>query len=840
MQYIFGDNRSSYAMIYTDGNASEAQKLHGLLRFPITPNEKFNTFGFITYGTNSNCPFLFSIKKDKSIPRSCYYVHGFNRDANPEYFSGGFFEDLCTDFISQETFDLLRDGGDAQPVLATNAVVAQTAKQSNLINKNVLCETIAQLYQKNKVMLAVDDSIYNDDVARSIVYQVFTYLSPSLRKATSFLTSVVEIGNAEVMLRVVPLSMLENSRESYMNIDGSNLTFDANSEFHNLAQKLMGEDAHFRTVFFENFEYLYSGYDSSYKKQNAEELFGAITRGDYERLEKIIDSHLTKTIVHQKEEMSSFCKSLCKFYNDVSQLESRLVFKETDVIKPAELFSTNNLFIYKLMLFSDIGADFLKNRLANACASVVISESNAVAMSEALKVAETNASNENLKPHEKYFYAGILNPVYKQCLVGRLVNYAGIRKNITEAIKKDLSPREPIEPSEFNEIKEILIGKAKVEAEKSADKNINPTAFIEKVVLQEMNLHNESYMTGQKDGTPRYPNEVVLSKLTALETAIQSGESNASIENMFADVFKVQSNYNFMIDNLIALYTIRSYNNGSFKPAFYRAIGQNFRSDSVTKRIEAYDPILAIAFVFEVCANLDKAFELAFACLEKNKQTINKNYASYAETSAKRICRALKHNQNFASADKKRLASEVDRAMRKHDANSNVCAILDVLKSFCKSGTVKTASAKKAATTRMLLAVVSTVAIIAIALAVIFAFDIISFNSDETASDGDVETSEVVETSDVSEDGAVSAGEEVSDAEDVTDDESSAESEVSNATPSEDDTDEGNADESNTDESNADESNADESNTDESNTDEGNIDDPENQNPNPDDNGGDA
>jgi hypothetical protein len=63
MQFVFGDNRASYAVIYTDDDKNTANRVRELLRFSIAPNEKFNNIGYLPYGTNSNNAFFFCIKK---------------------------------------------------------------------------------------------------------------------------------------------------------------------------------------------------------------------------------------------------------------------------------------------------------------------------------------------------------------------------------------------------------------------------------------------------------------------------------------------------------------------------------------------------------------------------------------------------------------------------------------------------------------------------------------------------------------------------------------------------------------------------------------------------------
>ncbi len=728
MQYIFGDNRSSYAMIYTDGTDADAQKLNGLLRFPIVPNEKYNSRGFLSYGTNGCCALFFEIKKDRTIPRSCYFTHGFSREGDPSYYgSAQFLEDIFAQFITQEKFDVIRDGAEGGFEMRADSTLCAQADQASVIDPRVLREAVANLYQKNPVLLAIDDDKYSDAAVCAILKRIYTYLTPCLRKATSFLSAIVDTGNAEVMIRIVPKSMLAEVRTPYMNVDGSDFVPGAEDVFHKLTDALMDASMpQWKAVFFENYEVLYSGSDSVYKKQNAEELYITIADGDLVKLEKIVDGYLLKHSVTRSAEITKLAETLRTPYNKESELEKRFVFEAKDVLAPEQILANNNLFIYKAMLFSDIGKAFLDKYIRKACADTVISEENYETLIRALKTVDVAIKDESAKVQDAYFYKQIAGAVYLGDVQPRLLGYKQLRKGLVEAIMNVIAPMEPIEPSEWAELKAQLLNEAVADIEKHPDKNINITSFIDGKIEETMNTHNEEFMSGAK-GVVKYPNEIVVAKLAQIEEAIAAGTPSNDLVPMFTEALRFQDNYRFMMNDLLAQFVIRAYRKGEIRGicGFFKANCDETRVDEVITKVKQYDLATALAFTLDVPVNADKALGKVLTAIMKNEAENSKMTPSAIKAFADVVGAALQRyiGQNASQAE--RVVPSFRKAMDSCDKKSNTHQILESVLHVSKNGASKDAGGNGGKKNEMMLGAVTLVAAIAIALAGLFAVGLI-------------------------------------------------------------------------------------------------------------------
>lgn len=726
MQYIFGDNRSSYAIIYTDGTQSEAQKLNSLLRFPIVPNEKYNNLGFLPYGTNSGNSLFFCIKKDKSIPRSCYFTHAFSREADPEYFSGDkLLDDIFADFIGQEDFDLLRDGGKSEVALRIDNELSAAADRKLIIDQRVLREAVASLYQKNKVLLVIDDENYSDNYVKVVLKQIFKYLTPSLRKATSYLSAVVETGSFEIMLRIVPKSMVADIREEYMNVNGSDFKAKSDTVFHELADFVMSESSpQQRKFFFKNYEVLYSGFESTYKKQNAEELFVTVANGDVQKLEKIVDGFLSKNVVERKEDITKCACNLSTVYNQESELTKRFVFEQSDIMNPAKILSNNSLFFYKLMLFADNGDAFAIQRLGEACKNIIISNDNCDAAINAARAVSQSAKDVSLKIQDKYFYEKLALPVYEKVLLARCLDFRAMREKATSLVDEAVAQMGPIEPSKSKEIKNNLVNSA-VEAVSeytSKDKNLRIADYIDLYTKNKMVQHNQDLMSGAKGGEVKYPNEIVLAKLAEIESALNSGKNNAAAEALIKEALGFQKEYRFMVDNLLALYAVKTYQSGNIKgiSSFVRTNLDMARLEAVVSKMAVYEPSVAMGFILDVYHDFNKALDNVLVNIGKTNSYIDKLEAGQADAYIATVCLALKRCMESHSAEKKDIANKIQSSMSGCDKKSNVYKLLDSMKYVVKNGDLKKASSG-GAVKDILLAVVSVIAVAAISSTILFA-----------------------------------------------------------------------------------------------------------------------
>ena len=771
MQYIFGDNRNRYAVIYTDGKQQEAEKLNSLLRFSITPNEQYNTLGFLTHGINSNCPLFFEIKKDKTIPRSCYFTHAFSREADPAYFgSEAFMNDLFVKFATQDEFDKLRDGTPEErvaPALQADLQAASLADRKELLDSKVLRETVTNLYQKNKVLLAIEDEQYSDALVRVLLKQIYTYLTPSLRKATSFLSAKLD---ADVTLRIVPKSMVADARESYLLIDGSNFVSQGETVYHQLADYLL-EEGHpaRRSNFYSYFEVLFSGYDSVYKKQNMEDLFRTLVlEKDVLKLEKIVDSYLQKHSITEKEALPEFiAKNMTNVFAQEAALANRFVLDTGDVLQPAKILSTNNLFFYKVMLFSDVGEEYLKGQLIDRCRALELSMDNFEAACNAVKTVQNCASDGSLRVQERYFYTTVALPVYQEVLLPRLKNFGEMKTKAEEALSGELSSQGPIEPSKHASLKEQLVRTVaeviKPYCNNDPKANIGP--YLKNLINQQMEDHNQRLMSGAGGGAVRYPNEVVLKTLADIEGHLEAKRFTEVQLNLIS-AFNFPKEYHFAVDNLAAVYMLREFNNGRSKNIehFQRTKMDPSRMETIIRKVAAYDLAACIALKLTFYVNKNKAASEVLEDLKANCKYVNT--LTFAQTNAfiDTVCKAIEKGSN----DRKELAKLIEKLFKdsKNEESvkkgTNLHRLLACMAKTCKTGAAPdlTADGKLK---NILLAVTGGIAAIAIAISLLFVTGVLG-GSSKDADDGEGKKEPSTEESEAgdqegSEDVSVSVGE---------------------------------------------------------------------------------
>lgn len=279
MQFIFGDDTSKYTLLYSDDRQDNAAKIKDLVRLPYSPNPDFNSLGFIPFGSNSNRSLFFHLQKDTKMVRNVYILHGVYGEQNAESFFGNdYASGLFIDFIDQEGFDRLRDDllagkKDHTIPYSVNRSLADTPCDQIELDPIVLAEILTKLYQRSSILIVMDDDQYNDDRVRLLLKKIFHYLTPSLRKMCSFITAVDNTGDMDFMLRIIPRSRLKEKR-GYIDLNApASQPYTDKSNFPQMIDVLMQMSDADRGILFENFELLYYGRDSIYKKQNFEHFF---------------------------------------------------------------------------------------------------------------------------------------------------------------------------------------------------------------------------------------------------------------------------------------------------------------------------------------------------------------------------------------------------------------------------------------------------------------------------------------------------------------------------------------------------------------------------------------
>ena len=750
MQYIFGDNRSSYAIIHTDTTEQEAKKLNSLIRFAITPNEKFNILGYLTYGTNSSNAMFFRIKKDTSIPRSCYYTHAFNRELGHEYYSKKNFEyDMFAQFVEQEEYDALRDGAKNDCEITFDTELLARAQSVSVIDSVVLREVIASLYQKKKVLLAIDDEKYCDELVRVVIRQIFEYLTPSLKKAVSYLSAVVDTGNADVMLRIVPKSMLADVREAYLDIDGGILPNTDNNIFYKLAECLIGEEGPtWRGRLFKNYEVLFHGKDSVYKKQNMEELFWTYIDTDRTRIERIVDNFLSVSDVTSMDDVTNHAKNnLLPIFTQEEELERRFVFKPEDILDPAALFEENEIFIYKALLYSNIIDQFLCERISRACIDLVITKNNVRTVEAAIKAVLAKRTAEDLNVPEQYFFNKILAPIFTNILIARYKACVELINKSVELIGAKISPLDPIEPSEEAMLKQRIISDCAALAASFGDrvKNIDIADLIEESIDDKMFKHNKDYMEGTREGMEgikKFPNEIVLQKLAAIDQSLKDGTSFATIREMAEQSLDFQEKYYFMVDDLLALYIIKEYKDGNHDE-IRSFIDANFEAEDgfeyLVDKIAQFDTATALSFVLDNYRSTDKAARKVISSIVNGEEYIDKMSEYELEAYAATLFGAFERFVGSSSEKKDALIKKLGAAVKdtQKKGNGNVCKLLCAICAFVKTGKTKKKIILDKSLFTIIISALGGVAVVFMVLSILFMTGVFGTTQQNTADDTD-------------------------------------------------------------------------------------------------------
>lgn len=89
MQLIFGDNKSKYDLLFSEGKIDEAKSVKEMIRLSFsTLTEERDVYGYMSFGANSNRPLFFCARKDTLLKRSVYYLHAVYHELRPDYFFG--------------------------------------------------------------------------------------------------------------------------------------------------------------------------------------------------------------------------------------------------------------------------------------------------------------------------------------------------------------------------------------------------------------------------------------------------------------------------------------------------------------------------------------------------------------------------------------------------------------------------------------------------------------------------------------------------------------------------------------------------------------------------------
>lgn len=319
MQFIFGDNTSQYALLFFDDKLENASKIKELIRLPYSPSESFDSYGFLPFGSNNNRTLFFKFTKDTKMVRNVYILHGVYSDLDPEYFYNYTYNNgIFTGFIDQEKFDSLRDDllngkKDCEVPYYCDDALASVPDSEIDIDFSILCEIVSKLYQRNKLVIVMDDENYNNDRVRLLIKKIFSFLTPSLRKSCSYITAVDNTGGMDFVMRIIPRSMIQKG-DKVIDLDNPVGNYIDKSEFPQIADSLINMSEDQRNKLFYEYELLTYGRESIYKKADFLSFFKCFTANSFdedllEDCDKLLGDYLCNEKCADEPEIPDFLKS---------------------------------------------------------------------------------------------------------------------------------------------------------------------------------------------------------------------------------------------------------------------------------------------------------------------------------------------------------------------------------------------------------------------------------------------------------------------------------------------------------------------------------------------------
>ncbi len=368
MQFIFGDNRSRYDLLYTDDVREEAAKVLDLIRLPFELDESFDIYGFLPFGKNSNRPLYFRAKKDTKLSRNVYFLHGFYRELDTEYFFGNAYTgDMFTNFVEQDGFDALRDAPDSFSYDVTFDASLDLADVAELdITKTQMVKILEQLYQKNKVVILLDDERFEPVYTRLLMKKLFKYLPPSLRKICSYIIGMLDTGSMNFMITVIPKSMYKKTAAACIDLtaeDEAGAKVAVFTDFIELALSMSDGD---RENLFAFFELVCYGRSATYQKQKFADFITNYAKGDYETmLSDFVESNFYTDETPIPPQISSV---LAPYYANEEYLRTVLDPGNFDLYEPMRFYEDNATTLIKLAVLADPELAYVKDIVTAAYA----------------------------------------------------------------------------------------------------------------------------------------------------------------------------------------------------------------------------------------------------------------------------------------------------------------------------------------------------------------------------------------------------------------------------------------------------------------------------------------
>lgn len=339
MRFIFArDNENNYGFIYTEGNPADAEQ--ALLAAGLDSFDGLTACGMTVYEQNK--ALFFSVQKDTSMEGEGYFVYGSYHDGSPEFFARNYKEDFSAS-VTAENIGAIRsaEGGGLPRTEREN-------KESFSLDRGLLKEIIARLYNGEKIGLTLPDNSFSIEYACGIMAQIYEYLPPVLRRETSFAAGCKPSWGGSVA--IMPESMADSMEGVRLSAVAQYYVSDLESEFCPVVDYLLSLSASDRETVFSNYETFFAEYQP---KKFLE--FLKSFRGNVAATEKIIDVYLANISDPTPEIIPYYAMEAMKTkYNTGVQAAAFLEVSNADELaQPLSVLKNNVSTVKKIYLFND-------------------------------------------------------------------------------------------------------------------------------------------------------------------------------------------------------------------------------------------------------------------------------------------------------------------------------------------------------------------------------------------------------------------------------------------------------------------------------------------------------
>lgn len=366
-----------------------------------------------------------------------------------------------------------------------------------LLDKGLLKELLVRLYQEEQVLVSVPDGVYNDDYARDVAENIFSYLVPSLRKMCLYASAEQDLADVKgAALKIVPRSAVA---------DGDIKAFDASvqghvcvleSELCEWAERLISSTFEIRERVFSYYETLSGGY--AYSPKRFLDFYKSLS-GDVYSAEKLVDAYLANIGDPSVDTVPDYAVKLMRSkYNSGTQAAAFLeVSNVAELADPLSVLESKASEVKKIYLFNDNPEAVFASAFERVLNSIELTDEAFKKLSVGAVAFLKREKNETVK--FKIAFENAVETLYKTSASspnGKLRVCGDVRKQAAEAVGNYFAykvPKKVLDDSELETVRKNIRSECSQLCETAKGYKYDLGPFIDRKADTAAADHNEKH-----------------------------------------------------------------------------------------------------------------------------------------------------------------------------------------------------------------------------------------------------------------------------------------------------------------------------------------------------------